>query len=321
MRFGSHLYGTATPKSDLDFKSVFIPDDKSILLGRVQNVIVENTKTDSSARNTADDIDRECFSLQKFLALLAQGNTVALDMFFAPLDSVIEFDPLWVELKNNSDKLLSKQCQSYIGYCRTQANKYGIKGSRMAAAQAATLIFSELVRLGKPTDRVGDAVLCLEAELGGLEHVEFVDITNPAGAVVRHLSVCGRKVPFTQTVKEAHAVYSRLYNEYGTRAQQAKDNQNIDWKAVSHAVRVGRQAVELLDTGHITFPRPEAAHLVAIKTGQLPFDAVAEEIEQLLADVEDAAAKSTLPERPDQSFIDQIVYNTYRDKVIRGNVH
>jgi predicted nucleotidyltransferase len=29
MRFGSHLYGTSTPESDLDFKSVFLPDAKA----------------------------------------------------------------------------------------------------------------------------------------------------------------------------------------------------------------------------------------------------------------------------------------------------
>jgi predicted nucleotidyltransferase len=36
MRFGSHLYSTATPLSDLDYKGVELPDGRDILLQRVQ---------------------------------------------------------------------------------------------------------------------------------------------------------------------------------------------------------------------------------------------------------------------------------------------
>ena len=32
MKFGSHLYGTSTPASDLDYKSVWIPPAKNIIL-------------------------------------------------------------------------------------------------------------------------------------------------------------------------------------------------------------------------------------------------------------------------------------------------
>ena len=71
------------------------------------------------------------------------------------------------------------------------------------------------------------------------------------------------------------------------------------------------QAVELLTTGHITFPRPDAAHLVAIKTGALPYQAVAEELEALLERVEIAARESTLPEEPDRAWIDELVVSEY----------
>jgi hypothetical protein len=313
MVFGSHLYGTNTPASDRDFKAVYIPEPRDILLGRVKDVITDNTKADTSARNTAEDMDRETFALQKYLNLAAQGQTVALDMLFADDKSIIQSSPEWRWIQINRDKLLSKQCQSYVGYCKSQANKFGIKGSRMAAAQAAVLILGQCLALDRDhTAKLGSIPLCLEAELGGMEHVEFIDIPNPAGAVVRHLSVCGKKVPFTQTIKEAHTVYKRLYDEYGKRAEAAKNNEGIDWKALSHAVRVGRQAIELLDTHVITSPRPDAEHLTKIKTGQLTFDVVAEEVETLLEEVEAAAKRSTLPDQPDRQWIDDFVYWTYR---------
>ncbi len=39
MRFGSHLYGTATPQSDLDFKAVYLPAARDILLQRVHDTV------------------------------------------------------------------------------------------------------------------------------------------------------------------------------------------------------------------------------------------------------------------------------------------
>lgn len=107
----------------------------------------------------------------------------------------------------------------------------------------------------------------------------------------------------------------RIVEEYGHRARQAESNQGVDWKALSHAVRVGRQAIELLQTGAVTFPRPEAAHLIAIKTGQLAYQPVAEEIEALLDEVEHAAERSSLPEAADLQWIDDFVVEAHRAQI------
>src|SRR5262245_57892462 len=42
MRFGSHLYGTATPLSDLDYKGIYVPDGRDILLQRVRGTISQS---------------------------------------------------------------------------------------------------------------------------------------------------------------------------------------------------------------------------------------------------------------------------------------
>ncbi|WDR21760.1 hypothetical protein CPTAKMNP4_095 [Salmonella phage vB_SenM-AKM_NP4] len=41
--FGSHLYGTSTPESDVDFKEIFVPNARDILLGRAMNHTNFNT--------------------------------------------------------------------------------------------------------------------------------------------------------------------------------------------------------------------------------------------------------------------------------------
>lgn len=130
--------------------------------------------------------------------------------------------------------------------------------------------------------------------------------------------MCGRKLPFTSSIKNARDVTQRLVDEYGQRALQAESQQGVDWKALSHAVRVGSQAIELLTTGHVTFPLPNAAHVIAIKTGQVSYQHVSAEIESLLAAVEAEAERSSLPAEPDREWIDDFVIKTYRATICQG---
>jgi predicted nucleotidyltransferase len=50
MRFGSHLYGTDTPDSDVDLKGVYLPEARDILLQRiVPSVTLGRTSTSGSS--------------------------------------------------------------------------------------------------------------------------------------------------------------------------------------------------------------------------------------------------------------------------------
>jgi hypothetical protein len=164
---------------------------------------------------------------------------------------------------------------------------------------------------------LSEAHEAIEALCSSQEHIFIEDIPTQSGGLIRHLSVCGRKAPYTSSLKNAHAIYSKLFDEYGKRALAAEKNEGIDWKALSHAVRIGRQSIELLETAHITFPRPDAAHLIAIKTGQLEYQPVAEEIEELLEKIEVAAQRSALPDEPNYQWINNFVIGEYHNSVHR----
>ena len=110
-------------------------------------------------------------------------------------------------------------------------------------------------------------------------------------------------------------IAERLVNEYGQRALQAERNEGVDWKALSHAVRIGREALELFQSGRITFPLPYADHILGIKRGLVPYKTVAMEIEQLLEEVEAAASASSLPAEPDQAFIEDLVTRAHMQKI------
>lgn len=319
MRFGSHLYGTATPLSDLDYKGVYIPEARDILLQRVRGTISQSRPKAPGERNAAGDVDREVYSLQRYLELLSEGQTVALDMLFAPDTAMVrEPGPEWREIQANSHRLITRRAAAFVRYCRQQANKYGIKGSRVAAARAAFALLVSAETNHGSTAKLDIIETEATAFAGSTEHAHLLDMEMPSGRLVRHLEVCGRKMPFTSTIKSAREVVQRLVDEYGERALQAERNEGVDWKALSHAVRVGREALELLETGRITFPLPCAAEILAIKRGEQPYTAVGEKIERLLVAVEGAAARSALRDEPDQDFIDDLVARTYRASVLEA---
>lgn len=313
IEFGSHLYGTSTPESDHDYKSVHIPTAKEILLQRVQDSTGHKVKRYEGDRNKPDDTDDESYSLQRYLTLLAQGQTVSIDMLFAPRPIVTS--DLWEHIRFYKVRLLTKRSAAFVGYCRTQANKYGIKGSRVAAAKEAMELFlSAYQRLGAVAKvaQIADQLSSLTGE-----HTRLIELPlGPTGELGWFLECCNRKVAFTNSLKNAHEIFARIYENYGHRAKLAQTNEGVDWKALSHAVRVANEAIELLGTAHVTFPLPNATHILEIKRGTVPYAQVAEEIEGLLAAVESASENSILRDEADHEWIDDLVQETYRTAVL-----
>lgn len=127
IKFGSHLYGTATPQSDLDFKGVYIPCARDILLQRVKGSVSEQRQKAEKEKNLPGEVDRDTYSLQRFLGLVAEGQTVALDILFAPEWAMPEApQPEWLEIAANRPRLLTRKSAAFLGYCRQQANKFAI---------------------------------------------------------------------------------------------------------------------------------------------------------------------------------------------------
>lgn len=310
-QFGSHVYGTNIPTSDLDFKSIFVPDPRAMILQRAAKHIQNNTKKDSTTRNLPTDIDDEAFSVQNFLRLLCEGQTVALDMIFTPESFWLITSDTWRLILSHKKSFLHKGTASFVGYTRTQAAKYGVKGFRVAALRAVLDLlkeFPDFHRLENHREQI-------DRWTAETEHAGIAWQKGPSGAEEAYLEVCNRKVPMRATVKYTKEIFQRIFDEYGHRALAAEKNEGIDWKALTHAVRVAREAEELLLTGHITFPRPEKELLLKIRTGQMDYNAVAPIIEEGIIRIDEAQKKSILPEEPDYKMVDQLVYSIYRNTI------
>lgn len=308
---GSHLYGTSTPSSDLDFKAVHLPSGKSIIHQCANTAIDGNIKLSDSQKNQAGDTDETSYALARFLKMVTNGDTVGMEILFAPAEFQTNVTEEWGVIQQLRPLLVNKQCTGFVGYCQRQAAKYGIKGSRMAACRDLVTLLDKYI-----TDC---AHFKLETIAGALEHFcathehsQIVPVRGPK-SFVPHLEVVDRKVPYTASIKTAYDLFTKIYAEYGTRAEQAMNNENVDWKAVSHAVRVSQQAVELLSTGNITFPRPNADELLAIKLGQFDYKGVASLLEGLVEQVENTP--STLRDDTDEGAVKHVIEQMYIQQV------
>lgn len=325
MKFGSHLYGTNTENSDLDLKAIYIPTAREIVLGSYRKTISTSRKKQEGERNNKDDVDLEIFSLDRFLELLMENQTVSLDIIFGMRVDDVSTDCgafIFLEIFQNLDKLITKKVGSFTGYAKQQAARYGIKGSRMDALKR-TMEYLESCddennKLEMYAAHLANLVDSCE-QLVSLEKSPLVEVIEIAGpdkvTMMPHLHVCGRKIPFGATVKHAKKVYGRILQGYGERAHKAHLAGGIDWKALSHAVRVNGEALELLNTGKISFPRPEKDLLLDIKLGRLPYEQVAELIEKGLADLTEAHETSKLRDEPDEKWAKDLIYHVYSQVV------
>lgn len=318
MKTGSHLFGTNTPDSDTDITSIHIPDTKSILLGKTKQVINTSIKKERNIKNTSEDIDNQSISLQKFFDMIIEGDMIATEMLFAPSSTIIESSDKWEFIKQNKKYIINKQCKGFVSYCRRMANKYGIRGGRVSTIRnAITLINTQITdQANNQKLRIGDFKLAIQEFVNSHEHTSIINIPTPLGKELLHWDVCDRKFPYTVSVKEALNVLEKIFKEYGHRAMAAEKNEGIDWKAMSHAVRVGEQAIELLTYGTMSMPRPNAEELIAIKLGRIPYSEIASRLESLLENVETASRTSFLPEKSDRDWIDNLLIRWYTEDIL-----
>ena len=299
MKFGAHLYGTATPESDVDYKGIFLPTKEELLLGRVPKSHNYSTGKDES-RNTRNDIDIELYSFHYFIKLACDGQTVAMDMLHAPGDMILQKSKIWDAIVKNKQKFYTKNLRSFIDYARRQASKYGIKGSRINAALQVLEMLKKV-----------DSSKKMRAVWNQLPRVEHCYDVAPDPNGMRQYQVCGKSFQESATIGYVIPILEKFYNDYGHRAKLAAENKNIDWKAVSHALRAAYQTKEILTENTINFPLRTADFLIKVKLGKLDYlSEVGPVLETLMEEVECLALSSNLPETVDRKFWDQFICDT-----------
>ena len=81
-----------------------------------------------------------------------------------------------------------------------------------------------------------------------------------------------------------------------------------------HALRLGYQGLELLESGRLTLPlgEPERSRVMAVRRGEVAFDEVMAEIDEVERRLAAALETTRLPEEPDRQAVDDFLVDAYR---------
>lgn len=315
---GSHLYGTNTPESDLDYSGIFMPSTEDML--GLQNCPTEwshSQKFSHGPRNTAQDTDCKYYSLQRFLNLAAQGQPGQLEMLFAPTDNIEHWDTMFlVEIRNVREMFLSKRgIQPFIGFALSQAHKATIKGDNLNKLRTIKLWGISLTPEQKNAPIISHMAGDYEAVEASLYLAgqKIDSFTNDHGAKI--LEIAGRKYDRNLRTKVFLENISELIERYGARSEAAAQ-QGHDYKSLMHAYRLLSEAQEFLLTGHITFPRPDADFLKQVRRGEYEadhFDQITKKLDQITQEI---LPMSKLPEMPDRGAINQLCIDLHRKHLL-----
>lgn len=305
-KFGSALYGTADEHSDIDSKIVYLPSIDKLLLGQRPKNHVER-EVGPNAKMNAGEEEIEYIPVQQLAKDFFEGQSYAYELVFA-YGNPVEKANTNVELLPSSPfgsgtyyrffnelrtMFLTRDISKMVGYAAHQAQVYGVKGERLNAVER---LIEELEKIENPSEvRVKDVQLPVTV-LNGYVHYSYIKGSNQEYKDTLALQVNDRYYHQTERVSNVIDALKKLVEKYGHRAKKAQA-QEVDWKALSHAIRIVYQANEILEHHELEFPLDIADYLLAVKRGCVSFADAVGVFEMLNTGMERLLETTTLPEK------------------------
>lgn len=199
-----------------------------------------------------------------------------------------------------------------MSFSRSMAAKYALRADRMQTVETVIDIIECMVKRG--VAKLGQAWELLPE----LPHTSKGENPLDRNADKRVYTVVGKGLPAPIAPTYALDILIKVRDSYGERVKSAKAMNGQDLKAISHSFRVAYQLKHIYQDGDFYFPLPETPFIRAVKDGTLNYvtDGLDTKLNDLITEVEELAAKSSFPNKVDQSWGDQLVLDTYREHYI-----
>jgi len=311
-QYGSKLYGTDNPNSDTDYKGIFIPSRDDVLLKRDIEHFNFNSN-DNNTRNSKDDIDLQLFSIYKFFSLLKKGETGAMDILFSLFrEDTQEFNNRKYTdvIKENYKRFYNRNLHSFIGYCVGQSKVYNVRGERFNELHSFVKYFNQLAK-----EHGSEKLEMMFPQIDEIfsnhpyKYINYVIAPTSRGTGEvkdgKYVEVLGKRFLGTVTVNYFSERITEMEEQFGNRAKASA--KGVDFKALSHAVRVISEIEELIDDEFISFPLKNRVYVTSIKEGNELLEDVMEYIDERITTVQEKLELSNLPEKSDEKFMDELI--------------
>jgi hypothetical protein len=300
--YGSYLYGTNTPSSDIDCKGVYIPSFKEVILNKYQDV----------KRINIDNYDIELYSLQKFIKLSLEGQTSSFDMLYTPIDKYLHTDNyIWSYIVDNRDKFKSKRLKRFISYARNQAFHYSDKNDRMYVLDKILNILN--------SSNDDEIILNNYFKILDKDSKDYDIISKYCTIIVngdkvhqKFLKIMDIEIQLNTEIRYVKETIRKKLDKYGKRVSNSLGK--LDLKAMSHAYRISIALKHLVEDGYYNYPLPETNIIMDIKLGILDNSYIINLVENIIDEVVELIDKSDLPLEPDVDFWNDYLVDLYRYK-------
>jgi predicted nucleotidyltransferase len=246
---GSRMFGVHNQFSDYDYKAVYLLP----LEDRNEN----QPKAASVNIISPEEGGEEYFHFEAFIRLIKEGQTIPFEMLFCPKENIIKSSPLWEKLVANRHLLVHKNITAFYGMAEQQAMKYSEKGNRIQAFSGLRDFLATKpphIKLKDMQDEIYNFVL--NAPYVSYRTHKLIDIIERRTNIglEKFVVVCETKLGYSHKISSLIQILDKQLSVYGKRSIEAFKNDAIDYKALSHCVRVAVEAKELLLDHKITLP-------------------------------------------------------------------
>jgi len=226
--------------------------------------------------------DKTIWSLEKFLRLILRGDPQCYEMLWVPEDKVLIQSDVSALLRNNRHRFASLQFVRRVsGYAESEWRK--VRGIQL-----------------KPTKRTPSQDEIIESI-----RFNYRPDKEDMDDIVKLLE---KNLP-----KEEVSAKRNL----GAKRKAQVEKYGYSTSSACHSLRLLGEAREFLLTGSVSFPRPDAEFLLAVKQGkhtyekvEIEFNSRKTEIELLLEE-----NKQGFPKKPDSKWAEGIYLEIIKDKI------
>lgn len=299
--YGSHLYGTSTPTSDMDYKQIHMNPTDLILIGKDKGCFNQNTN--NSGRNTKDDVDFESKELRTFITDALSGQSYTQDLLYTPQHLILETSDIWEEIISLKHKLVTSNVKPLLGYINSQSAKYSNKGVKYNELKEVISIVESI----NIKDTIRDSIHFL-GDLNRFKHFKYEYKMLNAVNGENYFFGPDFSAPSTRQWDEVLPVLKKKFETFGRRVEDAAENNGLDLKAYYHCLRLIDQLEQYLLKGSIELPSPRVQDLKDIRAGKYG----REHIEEWISSEIDRVLKipNELPE-PDYDFWNNWLLDKY----------
>lgn len=325
---GSKAYGLNTINSDTDIKGVFyLPKAQFYGLDYIPQV----------SNETNDEV---YYELGRFVELLIKNNPNMLELLATPEDCILYRHPIMDRL--HIDMFLSKLCkETFAGYALTQIKKArGYKKkivNPVDKVRKSVLDFCFVLQGHKSVpltewltqnnfvqEQCGLVSITHTKGLYALfydEHKKHKYRGIMSSELANEVSLSSipkgeKEIAYLFFNLEHYSSYCKEYKEYWEWIEKrnevryqgnAEHGKGYDAKNMMHTIRLLQVAEEILNTGKLQVKRPNREELIPIKVGRYDYDELLAVADTIMAFIDVAEERTTLPEKPDKEYIESIL--------------